>query len=488
MAQHDRRRLRWLITFYAVLALAWIALARWVVPPFLVMERPGAAWSAIIGYVRSPHALFLTDDTLSRWRGFSGAVLIAMALHLTIVVFLRRYDLAMAAAELPGDDSDGRLVNRWLVIVSFPFLAVTVLTGPVQDYYFYLQMWYEVRQGHDPWFLVYGWDGHTPLNAYGPLFNLFAGLDWVNSLAPKLLFALAYVLFAITRIKNFHARHRPSAAGLMALMALFWNPFPWVEIAIRGHFDILIAFSCLGAIRAVAGGRDVVAGGCLAGGVLLKYFPITLLPFLALDRGRLRPRFLIAAVAAIALGLSLSLRVWGLSTFAPLTYAATRSSATLSIFRFLRGRYSPHRWFSVSMNFDYLAPYVLFLALLWLWAWCRARRLDIETAAVAAAVTTVLFYQTGYPQYQMVPFVLATSWAVGRWQTLRSQSLRLIAFACYVGWLAAFDLYYAFVSEQGSAYYWHIGREVVGLPSFLFGSAFLAALIWPERQPGQEVG
>jgi hypothetical protein len=30
-----------------------------------------------------------------------------------------------------------------------------------------------------------------------------------------------------------------SGPPMIVLTALFWNPFPWVEIAMRGHFDIL---------------------------------------------------------------------------------------------------------------------------------------------------------------------------------------------------------------------------------------------------------
>ena len=86
--------------------------------------------------------------------------------------------------------------------------------GLFHDYFFYLNMWYEVRQGHDPWFMVFGieWD-RVPLNAYGPLFNLLAVLAWVNPLAPKLLFAYAYILFSVWQIKEFAASRRLSVRG-----------------------------------------------------------------------------------------------------------------------------------------------------------------------------------------------------------------------------------------------------------------------------------
>ena len=276
-------------------------------------------------------------------------MLIALFLHLTIVLILRRYDLRAAEGRSSTDVRAGRRVNLVAPgrLVRLP--CRHRLSGLCHDYYFYLQMWYEVREGHDPWFhRPRDRTGCVPLNAYGPLFNLLAGLSWVNPLAPKLLFAYAYVLFAVSQIKCFTASRPPSGLPMIVLTALFWNPFPWVEIAFRG---ISISWSgCLACGRSERGsaGHDALSGICLALGVLLKYLPVVLLPFLALDRGRLRPRFLVVAVASIALGLGLSCYLWGPSTLLPLKFAATRSSTVLSIFCFIRGRYSPLHWFGVA--------------------------------------------------------------------------------------------------------------------------------------------
>ena len=390
MAQHDRRRLYILVSLYATLTLAWIAFAQFIVPPFLTMENPGHTWEAVRHFIQNPPGLFLTPDVLGRWREFSAAVLIALVLHLTILLILRHHDLRASEACSSTDARARHRVNFLLLILSLTFLAVTVLSGPRHDYYFYLQMWYEVRQGHDPWYFVFGKFGHVPLNAYGPLFNLFAGLAWINPLAPKLLFAYAYVLCSVSQIKDFTANRPRSGVAMVVLTALFWNPFPWVEIAIRGHFDVLLGLSCLVAIRARNRGQDFPSGICLALGVLLKYFPLVLLPFLAFDRGRLRPRFLIAAAATIFLGLGLSFAIWGPSTLAPLKFAATRRSNCLSIFFFLRGRYSPLQRFTDTPNIDYLAPFILVVALLVVWLWFRLRQPDIESVGVVAVATTVL--------------------------------------------------------------------------------------------------
>jgi len=476
MAQRYRRRSIALFAIYAAVALGWVAVARWVVPPLLRAQQPGRMIAALKWSIERPPALFLSSDILDRWRDFSGAVLIALVLHMTTVAILGWYALPATAGRSSTDVRLGRCTSVMLLIVSLAFLAVTVLSGPCHDYYFYLQMWYEVRQGHDPWFIVFGRDGAVPLNAYGPLFNMLAILAWVNPLAPKLVFAYAYILFVIWRFKSFAASRSLTGLRLIVLTALFWNPFPWVEIAFRGHFDILVGLLCLGAIQARIRGRDKLSGIYLALGVLLKFVPVVLLPFLAIDRRRVRPWFVFVAIASIAAGLGLSYHLWGLSTFLPLRFAATRRSTDLSIFWFLRGRFSPIQWFGRVDNYDELATPILVMALMWAWAWYWARRPNVEGAAVVAILTTVLLYRTGYPQYQMVPFVLGSWWAVRHWEHLMGRNARVIAVACYFGWLAGFDLYYGFVRDESNDLHWTLVRDVVGLPALVFGCAFLTAV------------
>jgi hypothetical protein len=211
-----------------------------------------------------------------------------------------------------------------------------------------------------------------------------------------------------------------------------------------------------------------------------------LLPFLALDRGRLRPRMIIVTVVTVTLGLALSFFLWGPSTLSPLTFAATRRSNAMSIFCFLRGRYSPLWLVRANPNIDFLAPIVLFVALMRAWSWYRVRHPDIETAGLVAVTTTVLFYHTGFPQYHMVPFALGAAWVVGRWDVLKSRPARTFAVACYFGWIAAFDCYFL-ISGDGTLFYWQVLEGMVGLPSFVFGCAFLAAVIRSAATDSQPV-
>ena len=482
MAIPDRRRQYAIVFVYATLALAWVAFARWVVPPLLLAESPGPTIAALKRLIRGLPALFRTSDILGCWSEFSGAVLIAWFLHMSISWFLYREFPTMSWSRSSTEVRLDRLCRFFLLFLSLVFLAITVVYGACHDYYFYLNMWYEVRAGHDPWFKVHGGNGVVPLNAYGPLFNLLAGLAWVNPLAPKLLFAYAYILFALVQTREGMRVGAASLLRLAVLTALFWNPFPWVEIANRGHFDILVGLLCLGTVRAWSQGYDLRAGICLAMGVLLKFIPVVMLPVFAFDHRRLRVRFLEVAIALIALGMAASCYWWGMSTLSPLMLAANRRSTALSIFRFIRGQRSPLAWFGLGGNYDFLAPIVMFLALLRGWWWSWSRQADPLASAVVAATTTVLFYHTGFPQYQMVPFALGAAWAIRNWASIRPHPLRLSAISGYFAWLAVFDFYYSFVDDEGSAYYWLFIQDAVGLPSFLIGWAFLVSVVGTEDE------
>ncbi len=302
---------------------------------------------------------------------------------------------------------------------------------------------------------------------------MLAVLTWVHPLAPKLLIAWAYCLTSCWLIQELRARRRLGRFATLGLVVWFWNPFPWVEVAIRGHFDLLAGLACVAAVHSRIRGRDAWSGISLGLGVLLKYIPIVLLPFLLLNRERYRPRLLFAALATVSLGMGASYLMWGPSMFRPLTLAATRFSTLLSVFRFIRGQYSPfHAILGDAPNLDHLAVPILFLGLLRAWSWSRLHRPDPATAATLAILTTLLLYQNGFPQYQMVLFVVASYWIVQTWDRLRRRKALAVAMGLYFGWLALFDVAYCAIDINQTPW-----EDAVGLPTFLLGFALLTCVV-----------
>ncbi|AMV39968.1 hypothetical protein [Planctomyces sp. SH-PL62] len=271
--------------------------------------------------------------------------------------------------------------------------------------------------------------------------------------------------------------------GGLALAVWFANPFAWVEIALFGHFDVLVALSCIAAAEARLGGRRWASVGWLTSGVLLKFFPGVLAPFLALDRGRIRWRYL-AATAGLALGgMAFACGVWGTSALRPIGLAVRRESAYLSIFSFLRGPHSPIGRDTLFFSPDEYAGPVLLFALYQAWSWTRRTGFDPLASCVLAVTTTLALYKVGFPQYYMVLFLLGPYWFVrDRAKLVRRGPLAAAYLACF-GWIAWFDVRIARETLSGLTNW-------VGLPTFALMLALLAsvALAGPREGPATDPG
>ncbi len=431
----------WMMT-YPVLVSAWIVLSLLIAPQLSPHLEPG---------------------------------FLAIGLGLAFALSLGWWDETHLPAGSSEDGAWRRFLNLTIVAASWVFLATAVGTGPQHDYLLHQEFWQVVLDGQDPWYLANTYWGYHPPNAYGPLFNPLALLMYVNRLAPKLLFAMAYIVSATALIKRLAGNRSISWPAFLGLMFWAWNPFAWVEVAIRGHFDILVGLASVAAVHFARERRDRPCAIALAAGVLLKYIPIVLLPFLALDRGKIKAKFTAMSTGLIALGLGLSCLIWGKSTFYPLRFAATRSSSYLSIFRFLRGRYSPIWRLGIEPDVEWLATPLMALALLGAWWWCRSRQVDPATGGFLSILVTLLLYRNGFPQYQMVLIMVASYWVAELWNTRRHQTALAIALVGYFGWINAFALAYYQLGDSSTRF-----EDAVGLPTFLLGGILLVCLLRSE--------
>ena len=89
-----------------------------------------------------------------------------------------------------------------------------------------------------------------------------------------------------------------------------------------------------------------------------------------------------------------------------------------------------------------------------------------------AIATTLLFYKVGFPQYQMVLFVLASYWVVARSKQIRNRVPLYVSLGCYFGWLGIFD-----VIECTKGVDFHSMQEWAGLPTFLLGCGLIVCIV-----------
>lgn len=454
-----------LIACHALLCACWLGLARTVAPAVVADAYRGRSLSALnrVFQRQVPHPL---GHYLTLWSDFADAVALGIVLHLALVL------LGLRLNPRPGGEVWG--LGK-LSAFSASFLLLTILSGPRHDYVAFVEIWEAMRQGETPWY-VSKHLGYA-LNAYGPLFNALAPLAWWNPLAPKLLFSSAYLAYVVV----FLARPpEASGQGDPCRRATIWlvGPFCWVEVAYFGHFDVLVAILCVLAVSCRRRDRDAASGMALGAGFLLKFLPLAILPFLGIDCLRVRARLLGAALVVMAAGMTIGFLTWGPSVFGPLGFARTRASSLASIFRFLRGTYSPLRLFTDAPDLDRYSTLAMVVAGAAVFLVCQVRKTAPETSAVVSVLTALMFYQVGFLQYQVLLFLLLVDWRRTHGALLSGRPVLSRIIDAYLAWFTVFDLVYAYaggVLHPGDPLAWL--DEVAGLPTFALSLALLLGML-----------
>jgi hypothetical protein len=463
------RRSLILIAVYAVFCVSWIEFAKRIITQSYEGPPP-----SVLNWVFSQHSFNAGQHHLDHWAVFAGAVPLAAVLHLAIVLLIDRFRREHGPL-LQDTQRQNARIDAILIVVCGIFLVVTIISGARVDYESYLEEWMEVLAGRDPWN-----PGAASFNAYGPLFNVLAILVWLNPLASKLLFAFSYLVYVIWLMEDLWVRR--GYAPLSWQWVTFWllSPFPWIEIGFLGFNDCLVGLSCVAAVHARMKSRDVMAGIYIALGILLKYIPLVILPFIAIDGQRFRSRLLISCIACVVLGLLSSALIWGTSTFTPLFFAAQRHPAW-SVYELFELNHSPLRWFWASPHVVWLEKPLLLTVATLLFFWCMDRRPPPALAAALAVFLTLLFYRIGSNNYQMVLFYLISYWAVSEWEQLRENRALVALLGSYFGLLGIIDLAYF-----TSFWYFYYTTMVVVFFKFVTGCGIVATLLQFPSRPSQQ--
>ena len=386
-------------TVYAALTIAGLVVSEWLIPA----------------------------DIRQHWTWVSRALLLATALLGCLHASLERW-----TAAAPAEDRGAvRRGMRLFLVCAAAFLAATVLVRFQGDYGTFRMIWAVVLRGDDPW-----WG--RPLNAYGPAFNALALLTPLTPLAPKLLFAFAYLMLVAWLAAVVAPRRYPSGPIWPVAILAVMNPLAWIEQVHWGNFDVLVAVACVAAVDARVKGRDVASGAWLGFGIALKFFPAVLVPVLAFDRGRLRMKLLAACVGVLAVGFGTSLLLWGSATARPLIFAGSRPS-TNSLFSFVRGPISPLRLVWETPNVDWLSTPLLLAAILAVSLWSVRTRVEPARAGLATVLAGLLFYRTGLTRYQVIVAAVVAYWALTEQGLRTPRRMLTLWLVCYLAWLTFCD-------------------------------------------------
>jgi hypothetical protein len=203
----------------------------------------------------------------------------------------------------------------------------------------------------------------------------------------------------------------------------------------------------------------------LAGGILLKFVPLLILPFVLVERGRWRWRLLVGTAVGLAVGFGACALRWGTTFLEPIRFAANRPASLMSVFRFLSGELSPLRPFGIS-DVDWLSLPLMAVAGVAIGAVHLRARWTTEGGALVAVCLLLSLYKVGHRQFYALALVLLALWMM---RQPRPWPLRLRrSAATYVIWLAGFAVLYK----------WTNGFDDTPLREGVSGLVNLALTIW----------
>lgn len=317
----------------------------------------------------------------------------------------------------------------WLLLVAILIVVFAEATGPRHDYRAYLRQWKVVLAGLDPWL--------NTNNAYGPLHNLWAWPSRLDPLLPKAIFSLLLVAVgAASSFAPLGIRDGTSVIQRVGLFAgLILAPFCLITVGLYGNNDVLPAAAMtLALIGVVASGRrgwHALSGVILAIGALVKFYPLIILPAIAIRRRRIDMAVAAGFLGTMSLLLLLAYGAWGRSMVAPLLFAGSRHSKHLSIFNFLRS--------VAGLDLDWLSTSLMaftFVAVIWL---LISRNIEPVLGSILLFAAVLSVYKVGNQQFFLF-FFLATPFAI-RYYLSASNLVTPRVSAALFAWLGFLNWY-----------------------------------------------
>lgn len=308
---------------------------------------------------------------------------------------------------------------RYFAVYAIIFLSVALFVPVIGDYCPYVQQWRNIWDGIDPWlrddtqlvhhiswFHVCGQFFITAPNAYGPLFNVYGLTSVIFPTLPRVIGCALFLYIAWIVANAIRERKdRPPATRFWLYVGLLANIFTFALVAVVGGNDVYIAFFVCLALIALRKDHKGIAGAALGLGALVKFYPLYLVPFLALDRRRLRVRLVAVAAAVFCAGMLLAYSKWGALIFKPLFLNLERE-ATRSSPIFIIGGLS-QSFLHLSIPASRIVLFFLIPAAGVALIAQYLLRLTSFTGFMIGYIIILTLNQIGYPEYYF-PLMLAT--------------------------------------------------------------------------------
>lgn len=311
-----------------------------------------------------------------------------------------------------------RHLGAFFLLYSLLLFGLAIYSPIIGDYCPYLQQWHNVYHGFDPW-ANYGnlkqivripWFNFcgdyyiTARNAYGPLFNVYGLTSIIYPTIPRAIGAILFLIISWKIVKEIRARENLDwRVRFWLYIGMFGNFFSFVFVGISGGNDVYLAFLICAAIIALNRGDPALAGMAIGLSALIKFYPLYLVPFMALDRRRLNIKFATVAIATFIVGVILAYVEWGASIFEPLVWNLDREATRSSIIFILTSCFQSLLHISIPVSWVVIGLVPLAIAaLIWQYKLC----LSNLTGFMIGYILILTFNQIGYVVYYF-PLMLA---------------------------------------------------------------------------------
>ena len=292
-------------------------------------------------------------------------------------------------SEIRGTELPFRSV---VIFWSILLLIYSAYCGILFDHKHYVEQWQLMLSGGDPW---------STDNTYGPLHNVIGYLYLLHPLAPKLFMVGALLVANYLLVGELIHRRGLTINFLPYLLAVPTNVLVLGMGLAFGLNDVLVAALLIFAVFARFKGLYSTTGVLIGLAALMKFYPILLLPFFALEYEQGKPSkiswsLIIAGSLVFAVGIGASYLVWGPGLFRAIANGAERGASLMSIFADI-----PRLgWDTPVTNFmaRYNALFVLAGAgIIWLLAFVR--RCNWLESAVLGYLAILMIYKVGHQQF-----------------------------------------------------------------------------------------
>lgn len=363
----------------------------------------------------------------------------------------------------------GTIALAGLAIWSVCMIWISWDYGVVHDYRAYLKQWRSLIETGDPW--IRG-------NAYGPLHQVVGLLYPVDRLAPKMLMVGAMVVANFALFFDLVRTRRVTPIQWVYLLAIPTNLLIYIVAILYGLNDALVAALLIAAVLARHRSLWVTCGTFVALAALLKFYPLLLLPFFAIDTTRINWRVLISGGLVFAAGLIAAWMAWGNGFLDAMLFGANRGPKLLSVIRSIDAAFGRN---AAAALITYNTEMVM-LGVLGAFALSIRMRLVWLESAVLGYLVMLTVYKVGHNQFY-IPwlFMVAALPLLNR----KSADRMAVVFLPMCLFLSLYQFGYHFASD---GYRKELGwvRDYVGFVAFAISiTSISVALVFrpsPDRQ------